>query len=72
MALDSDPRERDALLETLEDLYRNDPDAGIHSAAELILRRWGRQNRLKLEPGGALGRENRSSAAGMSIGLARR
>src|SRR5262249_43161643 len=49
-ALDSDPRRRDALLKTLEDLHRNDPDAGIHSAAELTLRRWGCRDRLMSEP----------------------
>ena len=52
-AINSDPRGRDAILETLEELYRNDPDAGIHSAAELTLRRWGCQDRLKIEPGGS-------------------
>ncbi|WP_165232653.1 bifunctional serine/threonine-protein kinase/formylglycine-generating enzyme family protein [Aquisphaera insulae] len=31
---------REALVETLKDLYRNHPDAGIHAAADLALRRW--------------------------------
>jgi formylglycine-generating enzyme required for sulfatase activity len=35
--------EGDALLAILVDLYCNDPDAGVHSAAELVLRRWGRK-----------------------------
>ncbi len=29
------------------DLYRNDPDAGIHGAAEWTLRKWGQQAKLK-------------------------
>ena len=32
--------ERNRLTSALLDLYRNDPDAGIHSAAEWTLRRW--------------------------------
>ena len=28
-------------------VYRDDPDAGIHGAAEWILRRWGQENKLK-------------------------
>jgi serine/threonine protein kinase/formylglycine-generating enzyme required for sulfatase activity len=47
-----DPRDRDALAERLGDVYREDPDAGIHSAAELVLKRWGYEDRLKLEPRG--------------------
>ena len=43
-----DPRGLDALIKTLTDLYRNDPDAGVHSSAELVLRRWGYGDRLKL------------------------
>ncbi len=52
-AFDSDPHGRDTLLETFERQYRNDPDAGIHAAAELTLKRWGCSDRLKIESGGA-------------------
>ena len=31
----------------LLDLYRNDPDAGIHGAAAWTLRKWGQQVKLK-------------------------
>ena len=41
------PGEREPLIGKLLDLYRNDPDAGIHGAAEWTLRKWGQQNRLK-------------------------
>jgi formylglycine-generating enzyme required for sulfatase activity len=34
------PSLRDEMKTTLELLYRNDPDRGIHSAVELILRNW--------------------------------
>jgi serine/threonine protein kinase/formylglycine-generating enzyme required for sulfatase activity len=40
------PERRDRSIRTLLDLYRNDPDAGIHGAAEWTLRRWGQQVRL--------------------------
>ena len=35
------------LTARLLDLYRNDPDAGIHGAAEWTLRKWGQQEKLK-------------------------
>src|SRR5262249_37511427 len=35
------PGEREPLIRKLLDLYRNDPDAGIHGAAEWTLRQWG-------------------------------
>ena len=35
------PGEREPLAAKLLDLYRNDPDAGIHGAAEWTLRKWG-------------------------------
>ncbi len=41
------PGEREPLGAKLLDLYRNDPDAGIHGAAEWTLRKWGRQNKVK-------------------------
>jgi serine/threonine protein kinase/formylglycine-generating enzyme required for sulfatase activity len=34
----------------LIDLYKNDPDAGVHSAAELCLRRWGRADAIEKDP----------------------
>ena len=41
------PGERGPLIGKLLDLYRNDPDAGIHGAAEWTLRKWGQQDKLK-------------------------
>jgi serine/threonine protein kinase/formylglycine-generating enzyme required for sulfatase activity len=39
--------EREPLIGKLLDLYRNNPDAGIHGAAEWTLRKWGQQARLQ-------------------------
>ena len=39
--------EQEALTQKLLGLYRNDPDAGIHGAAEWALRRWKQQEKLK-------------------------
>src|SRR5262249_19251378 len=41
------PGEREPLGAQLLDLYRNDPDAGIHGAAERTLRKWGQQAKVK-------------------------
>ncbi|MFI5457552.1 MAG: formylglycine-generating enzyme family protein [Isosphaerales bacterium] len=41
------PGEREPLIDKLLDLYRNDPDAGIHGAAESTLRRWQQREKLK-------------------------
>ena len=38
---------REPLTSKLLDLYRNDPDAGIHGAVEWTLRQWGHQESLK-------------------------
>ena len=38
------PDDRNRLVPGLLDLLRHDPDAGVHSAAEWLLRRWGRQD----------------------------
>ena len=38
--------ERNALKAKLLDLYRNDPDPGIHGAAEWLLRWWGNDDQL--------------------------
>ena len=41
------PGEREPLISKLLDLYRNDPDSGIHGAAAWTLRQWGQQEKLK-------------------------
>ena len=41
------PGEREPLIAKLLDLYRNDPDSGIHGAAAWTLRQWGQQEKLK-------------------------
>jgi formylglycine-generating enzyme required for sulfatase activity/tetratricopeptide (TPR) repeat protein len=41
------PGEREPLIAKLLDLYHNDPDAGIHGAAEWTLRKWGQQEKVK-------------------------
>jgi serine/threonine protein kinase/formylglycine-generating enzyme required for sulfatase activity/tetratricopeptide (TPR) repeat protein len=41
------PGEREPLIAKLLDLYRHDPDAGIHGAAGWTLRRWGQKEKLK-------------------------
>jgi formylglycine-generating enzyme required for sulfatase activity len=41
------PGEREPLTAKLLDLYCNDPDSGIHGAAEWTLRKWGQQAKLK-------------------------
>ena len=44
---DSPSGEREPLIDGLVELYRTDPDAGIHGAAEWTLRRWDQGDRLK-------------------------
>ena len=41
------PGEREPLTTKLLDLYRNDPDSGIHGAAAWALRQWGQQEKLQ-------------------------
>ena len=41
------PGEREPLTAKLLDLYRNDPDSGIHGAAEWTLRKWKQGEKLK-------------------------
>ena len=41
------PDERETLIARLRDLYKTDPDAGIHGATEWTLRQWGQQESLK-------------------------
>jgi serine/threonine protein kinase/formylglycine-generating enzyme required for sulfatase activity len=40
------PGEREPLIAKLLDAYENDPDSGIHAAAESALRKWGQQAKL--------------------------
>ena len=40
------PDKREPLVEHLLEMYRNDPDAGIHGAAEWMLRRWKHDEKL--------------------------
>jgi formylglycine-generating enzyme required for sulfatase activity len=40
------PEERQKVITRLMELYQNDPDAGIHGAAEWTLRRWDQAERL--------------------------
>src|SRR5262249_34787674 len=39
--------ERDQLIPKVLKLYRNDPDAGLHGAADWLLRQWGKRDDLK-------------------------
>ena len=39
--------ERDSLVEKLRELYRNEPDPGLHAAAEWLLRQWKQEKWLK-------------------------
>jgi serine/threonine protein kinase/formylglycine-generating enzyme required for sulfatase activity len=41
------PGEREPLTDKLLDLYKNDPDSGIHAGAEWTLRQWNEQAKLK-------------------------
>jgi serine/threonine protein kinase/formylglycine-generating enzyme required for sulfatase activity/tetratricopeptide (TPR) repeat protein len=45
-AADFSPADRNDLTARLLDVYENDPDAGIHSAAEWVLRRWQQQEKV--------------------------
>ena len=44
---DLSPTEREPLMTQLLEAYRNDPDSGIHGAAEWILRQWKQQEKLQ-------------------------
>ena len=46
-AIGLSPGERGPLTIKLLDLYRNDPDAGVHGAVEWTLRQWEQQEKLK-------------------------
>jgi serine/threonine protein kinase/formylglycine-generating enzyme required for sulfatase activity/tetratricopeptide (TPR) repeat protein len=52
------PTEREKLIDKWVDLYRNDPDAGIHGAAEWTLRQWGQHAKLKELDGVLKGRKD--------------
>ena len=41
------PGERDSLMGKLRETYRNDPDPGLHAAAEWLLRQWKQDQWLK-------------------------
>src|SRR5262249_22688317 len=41
------PADREPLIPRLLDLYRNDPDAGVHGAAEWVLRQWKQDETLE-------------------------
>jgi formylglycine-generating enzyme required for sulfatase activity len=41
------PDDREALIDRFLDLYKTDPDAGIHGATEWTLRQWGQQESVK-------------------------
>ncbi len=43
---DGSPRERVSVIQKLEALYRDDPDSGMHSAVDWLLRRWGKGEEL--------------------------
>ena len=67
------PGEREPLIGKLLDLYRNDPDAGIHGAAEWTLRQWKQQEKLKeLDAELMQGSRTGATAAGSSTARGRR
>ncbi len=41
------PAQRQPLIEELLGIYENEPDPGLHGAAEWLLRKWGQGNRLE-------------------------
>jgi formylglycine-generating enzyme required for sulfatase activity len=41
------PADRKALIPKVLQVYREDPDAGLHGAAEWLLRHWGQQGKVK-------------------------
>jgi formylglycine-generating enzyme required for sulfatase activity len=58
---DLSPGEREPLAARLLDLYENDPDAGIHGAAEWTLRKWGQAEKLTAIDASLPGLKNRGS-----------
>ena len=65
------PGEREPLIGKLLDLYRNDPDAGIHGAAEWTLRQWKNEEKLKEIDGELMKLKTGASAAGSSTARVR-
>jgi serine/threonine protein kinase/formylglycine-generating enzyme required for sulfatase activity/tetratricopeptide (TPR) repeat protein len=57
----SSPDERGPLVAKLLDLYHNDPDAGIHGAAEWTLGKWGQHAKLKELNAQLMKHDNRGS-----------
>ena len=55
------PGEREPLVGQLLDLYRHDPDAGIHGAAEWTLRQWDQGEKLKTTEAGLPGFKDRGN-----------
>jgi formylglycine-generating enzyme required for sulfatase activity len=53
------PAERDRLIDKLLDWYVNDPDAGIHGAAEWTLRQWKQADKLRSSQAGLPGFKDR-------------
>jgi serine/threonine protein kinase/formylglycine-generating enzyme required for sulfatase activity len=47
-AEDVPPRERVSLIQKLKGVYRDDPDSGIHSAADWLLQRWGKGEEVEV------------------------
>lgn len=68
LSLASYPREtiaselRNSCVETSSELFQFSPDAGVHSASELMLRNWGQTDRLSEVPGevGATGSKGKN------------
>ncbi len=58
------PAEREPLSVKHLNLYRNDPDSGIHGAAEWTLRQWGQQEKLKEMDADLMKVKDGASAAG--------
>ena len=56
----------------LLDLYRTDPDTGIHGAAEWTLRQWKQQESLKAVNNDLAKLKDRVTTAGTSIAKVRR
>ncbi len=57
--------ERQGLTAKLLGMYRADPDAGIHGAAEWLLRQWGQQKQLREIDRQLAGAKRKESRAGM-------
>jgi serine/threonine protein kinase/formylglycine-generating enzyme required for sulfatase activity len=58
--------ERTALIPQLLQLYQEDPDPGVHGAAEWLLRQWKQEEKLK-EIDGALKKRDREAAKGEKV-----